>query len=128
MTETPRRRGAAPDAGAVEALTAPRIAKAPDVDPVASAAGPRTRRRATAPAGPPGAKEQVKVWLDPADAGRLRGAFLRTRSETGYRSLSELITRAALREVRRLEKAHHGGQPFEPVAAGTLPTGRPVGS
>lgn len=73
-------------------------------------------------------KEQLKVWAPPGLPETLRGAFLATRSETGDRSVSDLVTRAVQRELKRLAKAHHGGQPFEPVAPGIVPTGRPPGA
>lgn len=76
----------------------------------------------------PPVKEQLKTWAPPGLNDTLRGAFLATRAETGDRSVSDLVTRAVEREVARLARKHHGGQPFDPVPAGVVPTGRPSGS
>lgn len=126
----PTRHHTTPDPGAVADLTATRagrIEKAPEEDPVLAAAG-KPARAARRPAPAPGSKEQLKVWVSAEDAARLRAVFLNTRTETGNRSLSDLVVRAALKEAKRLEKAHHGGKPYEPAAPGDLPTGRPIGA
>lgn len=39
--------------------------------------------------------------------------------------MNAFIVDALLAEVRRLEELHNDGQPFPPVGAGQLPTGRP---
>lgn len=130
MTEPTRRRGAVPDAGAVADLTAPPapagvLTKAPEQDPVLAAARPDHRRRGATGAA---LREQLKVWGAPGLPGRLRAAFLATREETGYRSVSELVEHAIEVELRKLERKHHGGKPWEPVQPGIVPTGRPIGS
>ncbi|WP_458117292.1 ParB family protein [Arthrobacter sp. D2-10] len=58
------------------------------------------------------------------DAGRVRAAFLSTGAAEGYASVSDLIEKAVLKEVRRLQRKHNGGKPFEPVPPGALRTGR----
>lgn len=55
----------------------------------------------------------------------MRGAILH---DPDAPSLSEFINRAVMAEVRRIEAAHNGGQPFPPLPAGALPQGRPPGS
>lgn len=125
MTAPARRRSAAPDAGAVAELTSPRLTHAPDVDPVvAAAAPPRPRRK---PAGD-GAKEQLKLWVSAEDAARIRAAFLHTRTETGDRSLSDLVVKAAVKEARARERKYNAGQQWPAAHPGDLPVGRPIGS
>lgn len=58
------------------------------------------------------------------DAGKVRAAFLSKGTAEGYASVSDLIEKAGLKEVRRLQHKHNGGQPFEPVPPGALRTGR----
>lgn len=44
-----------------------------------------------------------------------------------FRTLSDFINIAVMREVERLEKTYNDGQPFGAVAAGEIPQGRPLG-
>lgn len=89
-----------------------------------------TRRPRRSVTGAPGygVREQLKVWSPSGLPAVVRGAYLATRNETGDRSVSDLVNRAIERELRRLAKAHHDGEPFEPAGPGIVPTGRPVGS
>jgi hypothetical protein len=58
------------------------------------------------------------------DAGRVRAAFLSAGAVEGYASVADLIEKAVLKEVRRLQRKHNGGKPWEPVPPGALRTGR----
>ena len=95
----------------------------------------RTQRGATTPS-PTGARSRpapeaagkprkTGFYQDPADAARMRAAYLHTHAREGVRSLGELINTAVMREVERLERDYNNGEPFEGGAVGTVPTGRP---
>lgn len=58
------------------------------------------------------------------DAGGVRTAFLAAGPAEGYASVSDLIEKVILKEVRRLQRKYNGGKPWEPVPPGALPTGR----
>ncbi|MDF9278571.1 hypothetical protein P4U43_12315 [Arthrobacter sp. EH-1B-1] len=58
------------------------------------------------------------------DAGRVRAAFLAAGTGEGYASVSDLIEKAVLKEVRRLQRKYNGGKAWEPVPPGALRTGR----
>jgi len=58
------------------------------------------------------------------DADQVRAAFLAAGGAEGYRSVSELIEEAVLREVRRLQRKHNKGRKWVPVKAGALRPGR----
>ena len=99
----------------------PRRKPAPAEPP---AAGPN----GTAPtvARPAEAKTRVGFYMVGAHADRARAAYVWTRPHTGIRSFSDFIADAVAQRVRYLESEHNDGQPFRPVTAGELPTGRPV--
>lgn len=77
----------------------------------------------TKPKNPP----KVSFYQDPADTARLRAAFAHTHATEGYRSMSDMIDRAVMAEVARLENQYNGGRPWPPVSARNIPQGRPVG-
>jgi hypothetical protein len=58
------------------------------------------------------------------DADQVRAAFLSTGPAEGYASVTDLIEKAVLKEVRRLQRKHNGGRPWEPVPPGGLRPGR----
>ena len=58
------------------------------------------------------------------DADQVRAAFLAAGQAEGYKSVSDLIEAAVLREVRRLQRKHNKGKKWEPVQAGALRPGR----
>ena len=58
------------------------------------------------------------------DAGRVRAAFLSTGASEGYASVSDLIEKAVLKEVRRLQRKYNGGKAWDPAPPGALRTGR----
>lgn len=136
----PRRRGGVPDPAALGELAAPgRLPKAPSADPVLGATSPQERAgRATGAPPPvpddvpaartaraPSAKAQFYDLAD--ELARARAAYLHTHAQEGHRSWSEFVAATVRREVRRLEALYHGGEPWPDVAAGQIPTGRPLG-
>ena len=58
------------------------------------------------------------------DADQVRAAFLAAGQAEGYKSVSDLIEAAVLREVRRLQRKHNKGRKWKPVQAGALRPGR----
>ena len=58
------------------------------------------------------------------DADQVRAAFLAAGPAEGYASVADLIEKAVLKEVRRLQRKYNGGEPWEPVPPGALRTGR----
>jgi len=57
-------------------------------------------------------------------AGQVRAAFKAAGLEEGDASVSDLIVRASMREVKRLQRKYNGGQPWPPVKAGELRRGQ----
>lgn len=134
MPPSPRR-GAAPDPAALGELSAPpaaeRLPKAPAVDPVlGSSPQERTvRPELAAPAvvsTGPARKEKSNFYAHADELARARAAYLHTHVSEGHRSWGDFVAFAVRQEVARLEAEHHGGLPWAPVAAGQLPTGRPL--
>ncbi len=133
-----RRRGTRPDTDALAALHneqtgEPRLRKAPASDPVIDA-GRRAEEAPVPAAAKParvtgaGGKEKLGFYCRPEDANRARAAYDWTRPMEQHRSLSDFISSALMREVERLERKYHDGQPWPEVLPGQLPTGKPVGS
>jgi hypothetical protein len=58
------------------------------------------------------------------DADQVRAAFLAAGHAEGYASISELIEAATLKEVRRLQRKHHHGQPWDGAGPGALRPGQ----
>lgn len=73
-------------------------------------------------------KIRVGYYQQPDHLARARSAFHWSRLQEGHRSLSDFIDHAIMREVERVEGLYNDGQPWPPLDAGELPTGRPVGS
>ena len=99
-----------------------------DVDPIA----PRTEPEPAPPQQRPrrsGAKTKVGFFLPAEEADRARAALVNTfgTNQEGPRTFSELIRRALLAEVERLERQYNNGEEWPPVSAGQVPTGRPKG-
>ncbi|WDF35135.1 hypothetical protein PTW37_16675 (plasmid) [Arthrobacter agilis] len=63
-------------------------------------------------------------YFSQTDADQVRAAFLAAGHEEGYRSVTDLIEAAVMREVKRLQRKHNNGRKWEPVAPGTLRPGR----
>ena len=57
-------------------------------------------------------------------AGQVRAAFKAAGLQEGDASVSDLIVRATMREVKRLQRKHNGGKAWPPVMAGELRRGR----
>lgn len=120
-----------------EPPAAGRLRKAPEADPVLGVASGTAREEA--PAAAPGAprrssaaasagKAKVGFYQDLDDTARARAAFNWTRAQEGHRSFSDFVASALMREVERLENAYNGGDPWPPMEAGELPTGKPLGA
>lgn len=73
-------------------------------------------------------KIRVGYYQHPDRLSRARSAFHHSRVQEGHRSLSDFIDHAIMREVERVEGLYNDGQPWPPLDAGKLPTGRPIGS
>jgi hypothetical protein len=71
-------------------------------------------------------KKPMSVRAALSDQARIRAAFMATNSAERHGSLSDFITHAALEKVAQLEKQYNNGQPWAPVDAGDVPTGRPL--
>ena len=63
-------------------------------------------------------------YFTTADADQVRAAFAAAGHLEGYASISELIETATLKEVRRLQRRHHDGEPWEPQPPGSARPGR----
>jgi hypothetical protein len=57
-------------------------------------------------------------------AGQVRAAFLAAGHLEGDASVSDFIVRATMREVKRLQRKHHQGKPWDPAPPGTLRRGQ----
>lgn len=68
--------------------------------------------------------DKLTIRVDSDLAGRARAAFWATAHITGCRSLAEWISEAIADKLTRQEDEHNAGTPYEPVPAGTIPTGR----
>lgn len=69
---------------------------------------------------------KVSFYQSREDTARMRGAFMATRAEEGYRSMSEFISAAVLAEVRRLEAKYNDGEPFPAIEADRGHAGKPL--
>lgn len=58
------------------------------------------------------------------EAGQVRAAFLAAGHAEGDASVSDLIVRATMREVKRMQRKHNGGKAWPPVMAGQLRRGQ----
>ena len=59
------------------------------------------------------------------DADQVRAVFEAVGGLEGYRSISEMIEAATLRELKRLQRKHNNSQPWPPVPASAHRAGRP---
>ncbi|MFP3460057.1 hypothetical protein R5O87_04300 [Arthrobacter globiformis] len=57
-------------------------------------------------------------------AGQVRAAFKAAGLQEGDASVSDLIVRATMREVKRLQRKYNGGKSWPPVKAGELRRGQ----
>lgn len=63
-------------------------------------------------------------YFTTTDADLVRAAFLATGRLEGYASISELIETATLKEVRRLQRKHNNGRPWDGAGPGSLRPGQ----
>lgn len=63
-------------------------------------------------------------YFTEADAEQIRAAFLAAGAAEGYASVSELIEAATLREIKRLQRRHNTGKPWDGIPAGGLRRGQ----
>ncbi|GAA1340129.1 ParB family protein [Arthrobacter roseus] len=63
-------------------------------------------------------------YFTQGDADQVRAAFLAAGHAEGYRSVTDLIEAAVLREVKRLQRKHNQGRTWGPVQPGALRPGR----
>lgn len=68
--------------------------------------------------------ESFSPYFTTEDAGQVRAAFVAAGHLEGYASISELIEAATLKEVRRMQRRHNNGKPWEPLPPGSARTGR----
>ena len=142
MNQTANRR---PDTAALAALTQP-LTKATVTDPIISGgtnAGNKDKRQqsgqtpATQPkaghsgiAGDvrrrPGRVSKITVRLDSDLVGRARAAWLYDGVRDGIPTFSDWVAGAIEAQVLAAEVRTNGGQTFEALEAGALPTGRAV--
>lgn len=73
-------------------------------------------------------KDKVGFYQRPDDTARARAAFTWTHAQEAHRSFSDFVSAALMREVDRLEAKYNGGDPWPPMDAGQIPTGKPLGS
>jgi hypothetical protein len=76
----------------------------------------------------PGRREASKLTVYVATdlAGQARAAWWATSHLTGCRSFSDWVTEAIADKLARDSAAYNGGEPYVPVAAGNIPTGRRI--
>ncbi len=88
----------------------------------------RTDATSTATSANPGRREASKltVYVDADLAGQARAAWWATSHLTGCRSFSEWVATAIEDKLTDDMQRYNAGQPYEPVAAGTIPTGRRI--
>ena len=131
MPAPPRRAGARPAAADLDELSAPptRLVRAPKTDPVTALASPTPSQPPPAPvtrAPSAATKTKTGFYQDVDAAARARAAYTWTRAQEGHRTFSDLIARAVLTEVERLEAKYHDGQPWPGMQPGQIGTGKPL--
>jgi hypothetical protein len=89
-------------------------------------APPRAKPHASAPARPAG-KVRATFHLPAALVDEARNAVVALAGPPVRLTLARLVEDGIRRELDRLRKAHHNGQPF-PARAANLIGGRPIGS
>jgi hypothetical protein len=111
-------------AEAVEPVTAKSEQPEPLAQPVRREPDPEpVRQSAAAPAAPiepapqqgkpvKPKREKISYYQDSDDAYRIRAAHVNTIARTGYKSLSDFIASAAMKECARLEAAYNDGEVF----------------
>ncbi len=67
---------------------------------------------------------KITIRINADLAGQARAAFWATSHLTGCRSFSDWVTEAIADKLARDSAAYNGGEPYSPVPAGNIPTGR----
>lgn len=94
------------------------VSAAPDVVQDSPAAAP------AAPAASAGKKSSF--YLGPVTRERMRAAYAHAWPREGFTSLSDLVDKAIMAEVERLEAEYNNGEPFPAVGERAIPRGRPI--
>lgn len=71
---------------------------------------------------------KITIQLKPEEAARVRAAFANLPAKVRPRSLGAFAAVPIMEYVRQIEEEYNGGEPFDPIEPGVLPTGRPLGS
>jgi hypothetical protein len=66
----------------------------------------------------------ITPYFTPEQADQVRAALQAAGRAEGYASLSDLVVAATMREVKRLQRKHNAGRPWDPVPQGTVRPGR----
>ncbi|MFF1385542.1 hypothetical protein ACFVWT_18470 [Arthrobacter sp. NPDC058288] len=72
----------------------------------------------------PGRYPAFTPYYTEEQAGQVRAAYKAAGLQEGDASVSDLIVRASMREVKRLQRKYNGGKPWPPVKAGELRRGQ----
>jgi hypothetical protein len=86
--------------------------------------GTRTGNTGNASQPEPSEWDKLTIRIERDLAGQARAAFWATGHLTGCRSLSEWIADAISSKLHHEEAEFNNGRPWEPIGAGTIPTGR----
>lgn len=139
MAPTNQRAGKKPNADNLAAATAPRLAKAEDVDPVLGvtqaqqrtsssekqdAEAPREHAKASGKKAYP---KKVSFYTTDEDSDRMRAAWNNLPVGVKPRTFSAFLQEAIMEKVTEAEEKYNGGQPWPSQPAGTIATGPPVG-
>lgn len=107
---------------------APQTPQPPTVQqPVQGGEVSATQPRAEAPAKKK-SSGKITIQLKPEEAARVRAAFANLPAKVRPRSLGAFAAVPIMEYVRQIEEEYNGGEPFDPIEPGVLPTGRPLGS
>ena len=66
----------------------------------------------------------ITPYFTQDQAEQVRAALQAVGHAEGYASLSDLVVAATMREIKRLQRKHNAGKPWDPVPAGTARPGR----
>lgn len=66
----------------------------------------------------------ITPYFTQDQADQVRAALQAVGGAEGYASLSDLVVAATMREIKRLQRKHNDGKPWDPVPAGTARPGR----
>jgi hypothetical protein len=111
-----------------EPRRSPLAALSPTTPATTQPAPPGTRTGNASRANPtrpePSEWDKLTIRIERDLAGQARAAFWATSHLTGCRSLSEWIADAISSKLQHEEAEFNNGHPWEPIGAGTIPTGR----